>query len=171
MKNALACILLIILLPACAGLHPAAVAGSADPALALMAPVNGYLVKEIGQATSGGKVFCAYDVLGTNVRSEKADVYVWALCAEYYLEGKNLTMGTASSLPVALHLLALGGAYRVASSKIPMDGMEYGTSIQRIFPAKAIQKMCRENADCYNERAKRLEDSTRQQAAEYYKVP
>jgi len=170
-KNILSCLLLIILLPACAGAHPAPAAGSTDSSAAVMSPVNDYLVKSIGQASFGGRVFCAYDLLGTDNRAEQADVYVWALCAEYYLDGDTLTMGTASSLPVSIHLQASDGEYQVSGSEVPMDGMGYGASIERIFPSGAIRQMCRQSADCYNERAERLEDATRQQAAEYYHVP
>jgi len=170
MKNLFWCILLIASLAACASPAPGPAGGSTDATAAFMPSVNNYLVKNLGLTAFGGQVFCAYDVLGTAVPSRKTDVYIWALCAEYFLHDKTLTMGTASSLPVALHLQESGGVYQVTGMEVPLDGMGYGASLVRIFPAEAIQKMCREDADCYNERAKRLEDATREQAAEFYKV-
>lgn len=134
----------------------------------LLTPVESYLVENIGQAFSGGKVFCAYDVLGTETRDNGASVYVWALCGEYTLVNGELTLSTASSLPVALHMQKSGGQYQVVSHEVPLDGMGYGASIQRIFPPEAIEKMCETNADCYNERAERLQKTIEQKAREYY---
>jgi len=132
-------------------------------------PVNDYLVQNFGQASFGGKVFCAYDVLGTESRDDRADVYVWALCGEYYLDNNVLTLGTASSLPVALYVQESDGKYNVIDHEFPGDGTAYMPDIQRIFPSDAIQKMCHEqHPDCYNERATRLENEIEQKAREYY---
>ena len=133
-----------------------------------LTPVESYLVENIGQAYSGGKVFCAYDVLGSESRDNGANVYVWALCGEYTLDNGVPTLGTASSLPVALHMQKSGGQTKVVSHEVPLDGMGYGASIQRIFPPEAVEKMCETNADCYNERAERLEKTIEQAAADYY---
>ena len=134
-----------------------------------LAPVESYLVENIGQASFGGKVFCAYDVLEADVRADGTDVYVWALCGEYYLDNGVLTLGTAGSLPVALHMQESGGQYVVTGHAVPGDGTEYWPGIQRIFPAGAIEKMCAAGEpDCYNERAQRLEEAIEQEAREYY---
>jgi hypothetical protein len=132
-------------------------------------PVNGYLVENIVvESLFGGKVFCAYDVLGTDAWADKADVYVWALCGEYYLENDVPTLGTAGSLPVALHMQKSGEQVNLVSYEIPLSGVDYGPSIQNIFPLDAIQNMCEGNIECYNERAERLEVDIEQQAREYY---
>ena len=133
-----------------------------------LVPVESYLAEDVGHAYFFGKVFCAYDVLGADVRPDKADVYVWALCGEYYVDKNVLTPGTASSLPVAIHLQMEDGRYVVIDHEVPMDGMEWGASIQRIFPSDAIEKMCETNAGCYNERAERLEEAIEQKAMDYY---
>ena len=134
----------------------------------ILAPVENALMENIGQTSFGGKVFCSYDVLGTEAWADGMDVYVWALCGEYYLDNGVLTLGTASSLPVAIHMQKAGRVYEVVSCEIPSDGTDYMPSIQRIFTAAAIQKMCHENPDCYNERAQRLQNTIEQKAREYY---
>ena len=138
---------------------------AADP----LAPVQAYLVDNIGEAYFGGEVFCAYDVLDTAVGTESAAVYVWALCAEYYVEDGRLVMGTASSLPVALYLEDNGQqGYRVNQHELPGNGIEYGPSLRRIFPAAAIAAMCEGKTACYNDRAWRLEDAAEAQARAYF---
>jgi len=141
---------------------------SASPAY--LAPVESYLVENIGQAYTSGKVFCAYDVLGTASKAEGTDVYVWALCGEYYLNNTVLTLGTASSLPVALYEKNSDGIFTVIGYEIPSDGTAYMSDIQRIFPSDAIQAMCHEDANCYNERARRLESEIEQKAGEFYSL-
>ncbi len=133
-----------------------------------LAPVESYLIENIGEASFGGKVFCAYDVLGADLRSGSADVFVWALCAEYFLDNGALTMGTACSLPVALHMEEVDGLFQVTSYEIPGNGTDYSPSIQRIFPTEAIENMCEGEIDCYNERATRLENTVVEKAREYY---
>jgi hypothetical protein len=131
-------------------------------------PVEKYLVQKIGLAAFGGKVFCAHDILGSSLRIGVADVYVWALCGEYYLENGKLTFGTASSLPVALHMQKVDGQYLVVRHEIPNDGSGFMPSVQRIFPVDSILKMCLQEANCYNARAVRLQKTIMKKAQEYY---
>jgi hypothetical protein len=157
MKKTGILVLILALLAACTPASPD-----------ILAPVENALVEDIGQASFGGKVFCSYDVLGSEARADSADMYVWALCGEYYVDNDMLTLGTASSLPVAFHMQKAGSAYEVIGFEIPSDGMDYMPSIQRIFPPASIQKMCHENPDCYNERAQRLQNAIEQKAREFY---
>jgi hypothetical protein len=136
--------------------------------LGYLSPVEGYLVKNIGIISYGGQVFCSYEVLDTKQENINIDVYVWVLCEEYYLDDNALKMGTGSSLPVALHLQKVDSEYRLLSYEVPKDGTEYGPSIKNIFPPIAIKRMCEGDADCYNERAGRLELEVLQKAKEYY---
>lgn len=135
-----------------------------------LTPVEEYLAENIQAAYFGGVVFCAYDLLEAQVQADSADVYVWALCAEYTLEGETVVMQSASSLPVALHMQTSDGQYVVVSHEIPGDGTEYWPTIQRIFPPQAIEKMCEGDIPCYNERAERLERAVEEKAEEYYRV-
>lgn len=159
MKKQTISVLLVMLLAACTPTSPD-----------YLLPVDRYLVENIGQTSFGGQAFCAYDVLGADLRTDGADVYVWALCGEYYMDNGILTMGTASSLPVALHMQKSGGQYVVTGHEIPLDGVDYGTSIQRIFPPQAIENMCKGDIPCYNERAERMERAVEEKAEEYYGV-
>jgi hypothetical protein len=158
-------LLLIVILTACSPLT-AELPRNAD----YLAPVEGYLVENIGIASFGGQVFCSCEVLDTEQEGIKVDVYVWALCEEYYLVENSLNMGTGSSLPVALHLQETGSEYRLLSYEVPKDGLGYGPSIQAIFSPLAIERMCEGDADCYNGRAERLELENLQKAREYYGI-
>ena len=133
-------------------------------------PVNDYLVQNIGHASFGGRVFCAIDLLGTASRDDWMDVYAWALCGEYYLSGKDLVLGSAVSVPVALHLQGSGGRYRVLTHEMPGNGTQYWSDVEMIFPPHAIRAMCPEDIACANERAQRLSDEIEQDAVEYYGV-
>lgn len=158
MRKTLFIFLVAMLLGACTSYN-------SDP----LAPVEGYLVEKIGSTAFGGKVFCSYDILEAGVRIDGADIYVWALCGEYYLEDGMLNLGSASSLPVALYLESdARKGFTVTSHAVPLDGIEYMSSIRQIFPLQAIDKMCEEKPDCYNERANRLENSIEEKAREYY---
>jgi hypothetical protein len=108
--------------------------------------------------------------LDARQENAKVDIYVWALCEEYYLVGAALETGTASSLPVALHLQSLDREYRLQSYEVPKDGMGYGPGIQAIFPPIAIKRMCEGDAVCYNGRAERLELENEHKAREYYGI-
>src|SRR6185369_2413722 len=66
--------------------------------------VQGYLESRLITPRFGGKVFCSYDLLGALGVEDKTEVYVWALCEEYYVKEGALAEGTAVSLPVKLVL-------------------------------------------------------------------
>ncbi len=168
MKTILTGLLLFLLCAGCGRMSP-------DPLI----NVNELLANKIVvEANFGGQVFCAHDVLALEMQEDGADVYVWALCGEYYLENGLPVLGTAGSLPVALHLVRGGETYALASYELPLDGTGYGASIEEIFPAEAIRKMCEgqpagydeQRIACFNERAERLEADIEQQAWEYFGV-
>ncbi len=148
---------IVMFLAACAPVQPAYLEG-----------VEGDLVAAVGQSNFGGKIFCAYDLLGSRGREEEMEVFVWALCREYFLAGQELTSGTASSLPVALHLKKSGDGYALTGFDIPQDGTGFMPSIQAAFPAAAIRRMCLTDAECYNGRANRLEQEIRQRARSFF---
>ncbi|MEW6587045.1 MAG: hypothetical protein AB1442_15730 [Nitrospirota bacterium] len=137
---------------------------------AYLTPVEAYLTTNIQSAYFGGVVFCAYDLLDAQVQVDNADVYVWALCVEFTLEGEMVAMQSGASLPVALHMQKAGGHYTVISNEVPGNGTDYWPSIQRIFPPQAIENMCEGNIPCYNERAERLQQAVEEKAEEYYGV-
>ena len=132
--------------------------------------VEEYLIEKIGIASFDGQVFCSYEVLDTKREDIKVDVYVWALCEEYYLVDNALETGTGSSLPVALYLQKSDNEYRLQSYEVPKDGMGYRPSIEIIFPSLAIEHMCEGDPHCHNQRVERLELENRQKAREYYGI-
>lgn len=135
----------------------------------VLAPVDAYLTAHIVEANFGGQVFCAYDVLGMEIRLNEGDVYVWALCAEYYPGDGRLQIGSAASLPVALSMVMdANGNFVVAGHHRPGEGSAYGTSIRQIFPPEVIRAMCEGETGCYNERAWRLEEDTAAQAQTFF---
>ncbi len=134
------------------------------------APVQTYLNRTIGHSYFGGRVACAYDLLGSQERGGSAEVYVWAFCGEYSLDDGTLTLDSASSLPVALELEEAGATYRVTGSTIPRDGTAFLPSLQAAFPPEAIRHMCLEETGCYNARAQRLEAASRRMAADDFGV-
>jgi hypothetical protein len=158
-------LLLTVILTACSPLT-AELPQNAD----YLAPVEGYLVENIGIASFGGQVFCSYEVLDTEQEGIKVDVYVWALCEEHYLVDNSLETGTASSLPVALHLQKSDNEYYLQSYEVPKDGIGYGPSIEVIFPDLAIKRMCERDVECPNQRVERLELENMQKAREYYGI-
>ena len=92
-----------------------------------------YLVANIITANFGGKVFCSYKPLGAlDIEDE---MYVWALCQEYYLKENVLTEGTGASLPIAI--VVKNG--KIIEHKVPRDGSLYSQDIKTIFP-KDVQK-------------------------------
>ncbi len=157
MKKRFLLLAIIISLAACKPASPA-----------YLTPVEAYLAANITPAYSGGVVFCAYDLLDAQARAGSAEVYVWALCGEYTLEGETVVMQSGVSVPVALHLQESGGGYVVVGHEMPGDGTDYWPSIQRIFPPQAIERMCLSDSSCYNERAERLQREVEQKAEEYY---
>jgi hypothetical protein len=44
----------------------------------------------------------------------------------------------------------------VTNYEVPLAGLDYEPSIQRIFPPDVIEEMYAENSNYYNERAQRL---------------
>lgn len=84
-----------------------------------------------GDAAAGaGRLACAVRVLGTEpaaVRraADARTVYVWAHC-----EAVGTPAGSASSLPVAVHLTD------PPTADIPGDGSRYRPDTQRIFPER-----------------------------------
>lgn len=130
--------------------------------------IKRYLEENIGIAAFGGKVFCAYDVLGEKREGIIINEYLWALCLEYYLKDENLKEGSGISLPVALAIEEQG---QIVSHRIPRDGSYYGPDIREIFPKKYHVKIFPQAPDYleYNQRAKRLSEETQKEAESYFK--
>ena len=100
-----------------------------------------YLVKNVGNIGSRGKMFCVYTVLDIEPQSSGVNEYVFTLCQEYYLSNGELKDGTGTDLPVALFLQRSDDGYKVVDSKIPGPGDEYWADIKKFFPEKTFAEI------------------------------
>ncbi len=101
-----------------------------------------YLVWMYGQWSHGGKDFCGYTPMGIGNDGHTIQLYVWANCAEYYLQNQEMKMGFASSYPVVLFVEVRYGSYKIIDTGGGKDFL-MGSSppeIQRLYlhPPKAF---------------------------------
>ena len=133
--------------------------------------LDDYLAGNVGVAGFGGVVFCAYDLMGMDFQADQVSLYLWVLCQEYYVTDKNLDKGTGLSLPVAVYLEKGGDGYTITGHEVPLDGSEYGPSIQRLFPENLWPQIFGSEDDryeSYNQRAERLDNANEQSAKIYF---
>jgi hypothetical protein len=124
--------------------------------------INSFLKRKIGVTSSGGEVFCAYDILGKRILTVDAfregfreareieEDYLWVLCQEFYVSRDNdfkrpqLKPGTMSSLPADLSIKIYpreNNLFELTDYKLPGDGSEYPKSIREIFPKEYQEKI------------------------------
>lgn len=102
--------------------------------------IENYLDAKVITANFGGKVFCSYKFLGALGIEDRDEVYIWALCEEYYSKQGVLTQGTGASLPVALVFKKC----EIVEHKEPRDGSLYSQDIKAIFPSDVQKEISRE---------------------------
>ena len=129
--------------------------------------IQRYLETSIESPNSGGKMFCAYELFGTETKNAKKYIYLWTACMEYYVKGGVLRQGAAVSLPVALNAEETSHGDMIKGHKKPVDGEGYGNSIRKIFPAKYHPVIFAEGQE-YNRRADGLLRETERRARTYY---
>jgi hypothetical protein len=136
------------------------------------ATLKTYLAESFGTTAYGGKVFCAYQMMGYgNSNVPDKTLYLWVLCQEYYLDGQILTAGSGTSLPVVINLQGTNGGYQIIGNKFPGDGENYGMDVRQLFPELLWDQIfgATENgAQAYNQRAKTLEQLNQQSGLLYY---
>ena len=102
-----------------------------------------YLKKNLAVASAGNEVFCTYRTLGeSELTAEPVHTYVWALCGEFYFQGK-ITEGigrpplrtTLVSSPVDLVARRRDGGIEIASHKMPGEE-DYRRDVKDIFPSQ-----------------------------------
>jgi hypothetical protein len=98
-----------------------------------------WLNRGLGGPNFGGRVYCAVDLLGQS--SDGGDVYVWALCEEFYGTKSNVEQGTGVSAPVLLHVNGSGPHIVVTSWQMPGDGAAYAHDIATMFPASVARRV------------------------------
>jgi hypothetical protein len=128
------------------------------------AQVEAALVADrFGATSQGGRVFCAYVVLGRE--GEKA--YLSALCEELVPAGDSLEAESGAAGPVLLTLDTLAAPPRIASVRVPRDGADFARDIQALFPPAIIARI-RVPAPVEEARVFRLQEEVRRAAAAHY---
>jgi hypothetical protein len=128
--------------------------------------IQEYLTGKVGATAYGGKVFSAYQVMGTEQAGPVIKLYLWALVQEYYVDQNTLKDGTGSSLPVVLFIKMQAGKYHIFDFKDAGEGYQYLTVN---FPP-AVLPLINLPADAYNLRVTRLSNENRHAAELYYGV-
>ncbi len=162
----------VLLVAGCQSQEPPEPLANSTPALMLEESINDYLVINIGITSQSGEIFCAHEFLDAG-RATDGNIYIWALCQEYYVEQDSLTTGSGISLPVALQTQAKNDHYEIIEHLVPGDGTYYGPDVRAIFPKSSWPQIMPANEDeinQYNDRANELMLDTRMQAGEYYSI-
>ena len=123
--------------------------------------IQSYLAAHLLDASFGGHVFCAYDVLTTEGSSDATVFYLWTLCEEIYCEQRQLSQGSGVSLPVAVRAERQDGGHWSLDHTAPQDGPNYDQEIRTIFPRliwPAILPASASEVAEFNRRVKTLED-------------
>ena len=76
-----------------------------------VSPIDRYLETHLIRPESGGKVFCAHEVLGTSPQKVYAGVY----CGEFFLKNHKLQLGIGILTAVALTVEESGQEIKVIS--------------------------------------------------------
>jgi len=101
------------------------------------AALNRYIAERLGFTSRGGATQCAYLPLG----QDSTLVYVNSLCLELVSEDDSIVTGSGGGGPVALRVGIEGDSVRVRSHQVPVDGGGYLPSVQRIFPARIVDRI------------------------------
>ena len=128
-----------------------------------------YLQNDFESPNYGGKIFCAYELYGNEIKNERVYIYLWIHCMEYYFDQKELKRGSGISIPIVLIGLPLREDYKIIDHKRPMSGEDWGRSIKETFPEK-YQKDLHPGAKEYNRRADSLSKVAEEKAKMYYKL-
>ena len=128
--------------------------------------IKAYLTQKIGATAYGGKVFSAYQIMGTESAGQVIKLYLWAFVQEYYVEQGILKDGTGSSMPVVLFIQMQAGKYQIFDYKDAGEGYQYLTVN---FPPK-ILPLIQLPAEAYNRRVTLLSNETRSAAEAYFGV-
>lgn len=95
-----------------------------------------YLTRELGFTSRGGRVYCSYDLLGT--QGER--VFLETACEEFLVGPDSLESGSGGRIPVALVLDTRNGVH-IIGHDVPGDGGAYRPDVERIFPAAIARRI------------------------------
>lgn len=102
--------------------------------------ISDYLEKGgIQQTPFGGKIFAAYQLLGTAEKNGEIHAYVWALLHEIVREDAGFKVGSGASLPLVLKFRRdPSGGFTPVGYDVPGDGTFYAPSVRRLFPPELV---------------------------------
>ena len=130
-------------------------------------PYRRYLESRLIAPGFGGKVFCAYELIGTETAGTRKHVFLWAHCMEFRPQGNYLAEGTGLSLPVFLVSIPSCHGELIETHCVPADGEEYGNSVRKIFPVRYHKAIFTEGAT-YDRRARTLQRISCEKAKRYF---
>lgn len=132
--------------------------------------IGGYLAANIGISAHGGEIFCAYEPLNAT-QGKDGELFLWALCHEYYLEDGELEFGSGISVPVVLQTEQIDERREIVGHLLPRDGTYYGEDIRANFPRSTWSQIMPESLDeidAYNVRSDKLKQETEVMAAAFF---
>ena len=109
-------------------------------------------------APSYGKMYSAFKVYGTDSNR----IYLWMLKSEYLGQGKELTNGV--SIPLVLYIESKEGKIEVKDHKYPKDGVEYGKSLEKLFPQNVRNEMSNSHNELISQLEKVIENRIKEEA-------
>jgi hypothetical protein len=126
--------------------------------------IKDYLVMNFGEASQGGKVFCAYQPIGMGNDGHTIKLYLWIVCHEYVVQNGNLSMGTGMSVPVVLYVEARR-RYFIVDAKDIEDGLQLR---ETNLPPAIVSKL-QFTAEEQNALVKPLQTEVDQEARDYFR--
>lgn len=99
--------------------------------------IHSYLPDHIGEAGSGGDVFCAYEMYGWEQQADTIAAWLWVYCEEFFQEAEE---GTAFSTPVTIHLAELPAGWVVSFAEQAGLGSNYADSVREMFPPEFAKR-------------------------------
>ena len=107
----------------------------------LLDAVRTYLEGTLMSPQHGGDLFCSFEVMKAEETGDTSTLYLWTVCIEYTLEDGKLLKRSAISVPVALTVAGADQGYTFLSLERPIDGIEYGETVRKIFPEDCYPKI------------------------------
>ena len=137
----------------------------------LLDAVRTYLEGNLMSPQHGGDLFCAFEVMKVEEAGDTSTLYLWTVCIEFTLEDGKLLKRSAISVPVALTAVEGDQGYTFPSCQQPIDGIEYGETVRKIFPEDCHPKIfpeTRKEIERYDARAVGLMEHAERRARAHF---
>ncbi len=95
--------------------------------------IREFLEKEIGFTSSGGKLFCAFEKLGSEEIAQLHYTYIWAGCSEY-TSATEESSGIRTPVALISHYDINTKREEIVALNEPGDGSTNAEDIKKIFP-------------------------------------